>query len=347
MALLSALLFGASTPAAKVLLVGMQPLLLAALLYLGSGLGLTAFSLFKYFLKAEKKESQEAHLKRADLPWLLGSILAGGVLGPVLLLLGLKSVSASSASLLLNLESVLTALLAWLAFHENVDRKVALGMLSIILGGVILCSGSGPIISMEYSLGAVYIVGACLCWAIDNNLTRKIANANPVHIAAIKGIVAGFSNLALALLAADNWPATPLVLNAFVVGLLGYGISLSLFVRALRDLGTARTSAYFSVAPFMGAALSVLFLHEPSSPTLLLSGALMALGVWLHMTEEHVHEHAHEALAHEHMHVHDEHHKHEHDPSIDSKEPHSHMHRHEDIVHSHPHYPDTHHLHHH
>jgi drug/metabolite transporter (DMT)-like permease len=347
MALLSAFLFGASTPAAKVLLNGIEPLLLAGLLYCGSGLGLGAYSLIKPLLKGQKRESQEAHLKRADLPWLAGAVLAGGVLGPVLLLLGLKSVSASSASLLLNLESVLTALLAWFAFRENVDRRVALGMLSIVLGGVIVCAGSGGSFRVDYSIGGLFIIGACLCWAIDNNLTRKIANANPIHIAAIKGIVAGFSNLSLALMVGINWPPMSSLLSALVVGLLGYGISLSLFIRALRDLGTARTGAYFSVAPFIGAVLSVFILHDPSSPQLLLCGLLMAFGVWLHMTEQHEHLHVHSPLEHEHMHKHDQHHQHDHDPSTDLKEPHSHTHKHEGSVHSHVHFPDAHHGHNH
>jgi drug/metabolite transporter (DMT)-like permease len=347
MALLSAFLFGASTPAAKVLLNGIEPLLLAGLLYFGSGLGLGAYSLIKLLLKGQKRETQEAHLKRADLPWLAGAVLVGGVLGPVLLLLGLKSVSASSASLLLNLESVLTALLAWFAFRENVDRRVALGMLSIVLGGVILCAGSGGSFRADYSIGGLFIIGACLCWAIDNNLTRKIANANPIHIAVIKGVVAGFSNLSLALMVGISWPPMSSVLSAFVVGLLGYGISLSLFIRALRDLGAARTGAYFSVAPFIGAVLSVFILHDPSSPQLLLCGVLMAFGVWLHITEQHEHLHVHAPLEHEHMHKHDQHHQHDHAPSIDLREPHSHTHRHEGMVHSHVHFPDAHHSHNH
>jgi len=347
MALLSALLFGASTPAAKALLNGIEPLMLAALLYLGSGLGLTAFSFVNRFLSAHRREAQEAHLKRVDLKWLGGAILFGGVFGPILLLIGLKSVSGSTASLLLTLEVVLTALLAWFAFHENVDRRVAIGMLSIVLGGTILCSGQGPVLKLEYSPGSLFIVLACACWAIDNNLTRKIADADPIQIAAIKGIAAGSCNLLLAFASGINLPTMPSLLYAPIVGLLGYGVSLSLFIRALRDLGTARTSAYFSVAPFVGAALSMLFLHEPLSLQLILSGLLMAAGVWLHMSEEHVHEHAHEPLEHEHMHVHDEHHQHDHDSSIDPKEPHSHMHQHEGTIHSHSHFPDMHHMHHH
>jgi drug/metabolite transporter (DMT)-like permease len=346
MALLSAFLFGASTPAAKALLGEMAPLLLAGLLYLGSGIGLGIFITAANLLRGSKRTAQEARLKRDDLPWLSGAVIFGGVLGPLLLLIGLQAVTASTASLLLNLEAVFTALIAWFVFHENVDRRVALGMFVIVIGGTILCLGSSWSFNFHFSTSSIYIAGACLCWAIDNNLTRKIANANPLHIAAIKGIVAGISNCSLALTAGNALPPLPAIFSASAVGLLGYGLSLSLFIRAMRDLGTARTSAYFSVAPFIGAALSIFFLHDSFTIQILLSGVLMALGVWLHLTERHEHAHRHEAMEHEHKHVHDQHHQHEHDPSVDLKEPHSHIHKHEDIVHNHPHFPDMHHKHH-
>jgi len=337
-ALFAALLFGSSTPAAKSLLEGMHPVLLAGLLYLGSGIGLTLIIKARS-LKPSIKEHQEASLKRNDMPWLGGAIAFGGVLAPVLLMLGLQTTAASGASLLLNLEGVFTVLLAWFVFHENVDRRVALGMFAIISGGVVL--SIGPFSSYQVSLSSLSIAGACLCWAIDNNLTRKISQADPLQIAAIKGIVAGLSNCSIALFARQELPPISLIIAASIVGFFGYGISLTLYIQALRGLGTARTSAYFSVAPFVGAAVAVLILRESPTPQLVLSGLLMAVGVWLHMTEHHEHQHVHEPLEHEHMHVHDEHHQHEHDHSIALTEPHSHAHRHERLAHSHPHYPDT------
>jgi len=346
-ALLSACLFGASTPAAKVLLGQIEPLLLAGLLYLGSGIGLSALVAATAFTKLSAKGSREASLQRGDMPWLTGAVLFGGIVGPILLLIGLRSVSATTGSLLLNLEAVFTATLAWFVFHENVDGRVVLGMCAIVCGGIVLSLGPSWSLDFQFSLSGFYIAGACLCWAIDNNLTRKIANADPLHIAAIKGVVAGITNCSLALLVGFSMPPLPMIFMALIVGFLGYGLSLCLFIKALRGLGTARTSAYFSVAPFVGAALSILLLREPFSAPILLSGAFMALGVWLHISERHSHAHLHLPMEHEHLHVHDEHHQHEHDSGIDSREPHSHRHRHEEIVHSHPHFPDMHHKDHH
>ena len=188
------------------------------------------------------------------------------------------------------------------------------------------------------------IAGACLCWGIDNNLTRKLSSADPVQIAMLKGIVAGTVNLILALVGGAVQPSFGILLAAAAVGFLGYGVSLVLFVLGLRHLGSARTGAYFSLAPFVGAVLAVV-LGEPASLMLLVAGCLMGLGLWLHLSELHEHAHAHEAMDHEHRHRHDEHHQHEHGPDELPGEPHSHWHRHAPLVHRHPHYPDLHHRH--
>lgn len=335
-ALLAAILFGASTPAAKLLVGEMHPVLLAGLLYAGSGLGLSLWL-------ALRKE-RLAPLQRADLPWLAGAVLAGGIIGPVLLMVGLSSIGAASASLLLNLEGAFTALLAWLAFRENFDRRIALGMALIVGGGALLALDAGS--SLATSPGALAVAGACLAWAIDNNLTRKVAAADAATVAAIKGVAAGAVNIALAALAAAAWPGPGLAAAAACVGLLGYGVSLALFVAALRELGTARTAAYFSTAPFVGVAVALAVLGEAPSAEFWVAGALMLAGVWLHISERHVHQHAHEPMQHDHRHVHDEHHRHAHDFDWDGAEPHSHPHRHGPLVHSHPHYPDLHHRHH-
>ena len=336
--LCAALLFGAGTPLAKLLLAQASPWLLAALLYLGSGLGLAALRRLRH--------APAVRLPRGEAKWLAGAVVAGGVIGPVLLMLGLAGMAASGASLLLNAEAVFTALLAWFVFKENVDRRVALGMLCIVAGGLVL-SWPGSLNWPDWQPGCL-VVAACLAWAIDNNLTRKVSLADASWIAMVKGLVAGSTNLALALALGATWPGAPVVVGAALVGFASYGASLALFVVALRELGTARTGAYFSVAPFFGAVLAIALLGEPVTVPLLLAGALMALGVALHLSERHEHRHAHEAMEHSHEHVHgtgDPHHAHSHEPPVAPGTRHSHPHRHQPMVHSHPHFPDAHHRH--
>jgi drug/metabolite transporter (DMT)-like permease len=334
-ALLSAALFGASTPLAKALVQDVAPLMLAGLLYLGSGVGLGLWKLV-----SGAKDKAAASIAKADLPWLAAAIACGGVAGPALLMYGLQRTGGSTAALLLNLEAVFTALLAWVVFRENVDRRVFLGMASIVAGGAILSAGP-----FAASGGALLIAGACLCWALDNNLTRRVSGGDAVVLAALKGLAAGPVNLALAWGQGAPLPALPLAGMVLALGLAGYGVSLVLFIRALRELGTARTGAYFSVAPFFGAALALVLLGEQPGAAFWVAAALMGLGVWLHISEHHEHEHVHEPLDHEHPHVHDEHHRHEHRFPWDGREPHVHPHRHEALRHRHPHYPDLHHRH--
>jgi drug/metabolite transporter (DMT)-like permease len=340
-ALLAALLFGASTPLAKLLIAGTSPIMLAGLLYAGSGLGLGAWLLIRRV--RDVAVSAEAPLRRADIPWLGGAVLFGGVLGPVLLMVGLSLTPASSASLLLNLESVLTALIAWVVFRENVDVRIFFGMVAIVAGGVLLSWSQTSMTTLPW--GSLAIAGACACWAVDNNLTRVVSGGDPVQIAAIKGGVAGAINVGVAFALGHRLPDATHVLSAGVIGLTGYGISLVAFVLALRHLGAARTGAYFSTAPFVGAALSLLLLREAPTLAFWTAGALMALGVWLHVSERHEHEHTHAPLEHEHLHSHDEHHQHDHDFDWDGTEPHAHSHRHVALTHTHPHYPDLHHRH--
>lgn len=339
-AILAAALFGASTPFAKQLLGDLHPLLLAGLLYLGSGLGLTAARAIR------DRGWTDPGLAHGDWPWLLGAILFGGLLGPVALLFGLTQIGAGSASLLLNLEAVLTALLAWLVFRENADRRIVVGMILIVAGGALLSwpmGGKSP--ADGGSFGQLLVASACLCWAIDNNLTRKVSSADALFIAGSKGLVAGLTNTTLAVVVGVQWPSAGITATALLLGLSGYGISLVFFVLALRGLGTARTGAYFSTAPFVGAAISLLWLNEPASPVFWLAGALMALGVWLHLTERHEHEHTHEPVTHSHRHLHDEHHQHDHDVPVDPGTAHEHLHTHAAMTHRHAHFPDIHHRH--
>ncbi|MFZ3040723.1 MAG: EamA family transporter [Thiobacillus sp.] len=341
-ALLAAALFGASTPFAKALIGQAAPVMLAGLLYLGSGLGLLAWYTLRA-LTARGQQPTNARLTRQDLPWLGGAILTGGIAGPVLLMFGLTLTPASSASLLLNMEGVLTALLAWFVFKENFDRRIFLGMVLIVAAGVLLSWQQRPALGVPW--GALAIVAACLCWAIDNNLTRKVSASDAVQIAGIKGLVAGSVNLSIALALGSPWPEANTALIAGVVGFGGYGLSLVLFVLALRHLGTARTGAYFSVAPFAGAAIALVMLGETPDPVFWVAAALMGAGIWLHLTETHAHAHTHVLMSHAHGHSHDAHHQHSHDFPWDGKEPHSHPHQHEPLTHSHPHFPDIHHRH--
>jgi drug/metabolite transporter (DMT)-like permease len=334
--LTSAALFGLSTPLAKQLLGGVDPWLLAAILYLGAGLGLFALRQFG------GRSRTEAPLRRADLPWLAGAVLVGGVIGPVLLMFGLASTPASSAALLHNIESLATMGIAWLVFRENVDLRIGAGAAAILLGAIVLSWQGGP---TGLGLGALAIVGACLAWGVDNNLTRKIAGADPVQITMIKGLSAGVVNLALAFALGANAPTPILVIVGGLVGFAGYGLSIVLFILALRHVGAARTGAYFSTAPFLGAALSVLMLGEPITLQLIAAALLMGVGVYLHVAERHEHEHTHAAMEHEHAHTHDAHHQHTHGPLDPPSEPHAHRHSHNPITHSHPHFPDLHHDH--
>lgn len=337
-ALAAAVLFGAGTPFAKLLLPHTGPWLLAALLYLGSGVGL--------WLVRRLRRAPAVRLDRRDTGWLALAVIAGGMVGPVLLMLGLSGMPASGASLLLNAEGVLTALLAWFAFRENVDRRVALGMLAIVAGVLVLgWPGEAQFAGLWPALA---VLGACLAWALDNNLTRKVSLSDASFIAMSKGLVAGATNLVLALATGAHWPPPQVVAGAALLGFASYGASLTFFVIGLRHLGTARTGAYFSAAPFVGALLAIGVLGEPLTLPLVAAGALMSLGVWLHLTEAHSHEHVHEALEHDHEHVHgegDEHHDHAHEFPVAPGTRHSHWHRHAPLRHTHAHFPDAHHQH--
>ena len=342
LALLSAALFGMSTPAAKTLLSTVDPAVLAGLLYCGAGVGVALLRRFARPLLSGRAPV-EMPLATRDAPWLAAAIVIGGIVGPILLMIGLQRTDAATASLLLTLEGVATALLAWFVFHENFDRRIALGMGCLVAGAAALTWSGQP--TLSGMLGPLAIVGACLAWGLDNNLTRKVSLSDPLQIVEFKGLIAGPVSLALGLWSGGSMPELSSVLIAGLVGFIGYGVSLVLFVLALRDLGTARTGAYFSTAPFVGALVAVVALRDPLTLQLLAAGLLMAFGVWLHLTEDHRHEHEHEPMEHTHPHVHDAHHQHAHTSEDPPGEPHTHLHRHERMRHKHPHVPDMHHTH--
>ena len=336
-AIAAAVLFGAGMPAAKLLLGEVSPWLLAGLLYFGSGVGL--------WLLRKSRGLPSVSVPPHERLWLAGAVVAGGLVGPVLLMWGLAGMSASGASLLLNAEGVFTALIAWYIFRENCDRRIALGMAAIVAGAIVLSWPATP--SFDSAAPALGVLGACLAWGIDNNLTRRVSLVDATFVAMVKGLAAGTVNLGLALLVGASLPAFHIAAAAFALGFVSYGVSLVLFVVALRHLGTARTGAYFSTGPFFGSAVSIVALGEPLTGSVVIAGALMAVGVWLHLTERHDHLHTHEPMEHSHEHEHDQHHRHDHVPSVPPGVRHGHWHKHEPLSHDHGHYPDAHHRHHH
>jgi drug/metabolite transporter (DMT)-like permease len=340
-ALASGVLFGASTPGAKLLLGALDPFVLAGLLYCGAGLGVAGLRWLAP--SVAPRTAAQVPLSQAEVPWLAAAIFCGGVVGPLLLMWGLARTDASAASLLLALEGAATALIAWFIFHESFDRRILVGFACLVGGAVILSwSGTPTLTTVE---GPLAIVGACIAWGLDNNLTRKVSLSDPLQIVQLKGLTAGPFNLALGFWVATSLSPNPAWLLAGVIGFFGYGISLVLYVVALRHLGAARTGAYFATAPFVGATISVLALGDHITVGLVLAGVLMGIGVLLHLSEHHEHEHAHARIGHAHPHVHDEHHQHAHGPDDPASEPHVHPHQHEPLVHSHPHTPDMQHVH--
>jgi drug/metabolite transporter (DMT)-like permease len=339
-AVIAAVLFGLSSPLAKVLIGSVNPWLLAGILYLGSGIGMSIIQLVRTF--GSRKPTQ-IKIALREIPWLLGVIFFGGIAGPVLLMYGLSLTPASSASLLLNLEGVFTAGLAWIVFKEHYDRRIVIGMIAIIIGGIFLTWAPG--ISLTGFFGPLLVTGACLSWGIDNNLTRKISLNDPILITMIKSLAAGTTNLVIALSIGARLPDSALLFQASALGFVCYGLSIVFFILALRALGASRTGAYFSAAPFVGALVALGLLHEPITARLIGAALFMGLGIFLHLMESHEHEHMHEEMEHEHSHSHDDHHQHEHTFPVRPGETHTHKHLHSKLTHRHPHFPDMHHTH--
>jgi drug/metabolite transporter (DMT)-like permease len=330
----AALLFGISTPVAKWLLPSTGPFLLAGLLYLGAGLGLALAAPFR-------RAGRESPLRREDLPTLAGMVMAGGIAGPLLLLLGLARLPGAQASLLLNLEAPFTIGLAVLVFGESLSRRELLGAAVIVAGGVALAAGAGGGSPQLWS--SLAVAGACGAWALDNNLGQRLALRDPVAVTRVKALAAGTVNLGLAMAVGERLPPGPALAGALVTGFLGYGLSIVLHLLAMRHVGAARQAAYFATAPFVGALAAVPILGERLGATELGAGVLMAVGTILLLRARHDHWHEHEALEHDHAHLHEGHHQHAHQGA--GVEPHAHPHRHAPVVHDHPHLPDAHHRH--
>lgn len=340
-AIAAAVLFGSSAPFAKLLLGQVEPIPLASLLYLGSGLGLL---LYRSLWKADPSSGGEARLTGGDLPWLIGAVLAGGVAAPIVLLFGLRSTPAATASLLLNFEGAATTVIAALVFREAVGRQVWWAVVLITSASILLSLNPGG--EWGISLGAAGVAGACALWGLDNNLTRSISAKDPLQIVTIKGIGAGSVSLLLALALRISFPGAAAALGAMVLGCFSYGLSIVLFILAMRGLGAARTSAFFGTAPFVGSLLSIILFRESPGVLFITSLPVMALGTVLLLIERHEHPHLHKSLQHEHRHRHDEHHDHHYAGEVALADGfHSHVHTHDMYEHSHSHTPDLHHRH--
>lgn len=343
MALLSSILFGASAPITKILLGKIEPIPLASLLYLGSGLGLLIFQTSNSLIK--KQRINEAPLKKKDFIWLSGAIVAGGIVAPIILMNSLKITPASTASLLLNFEAVATTIIAIIFFKENAGRQIISAVVLITLASIVLSWDFKN--QWGFSIGSLGVILACFCWGVDNNFTRNISLKNPFSIVTIKGIVAGSFSLLLSIILKNQMPELKIIIIAMVIGFFCYGLSIVLFVFAMRDLGSARTSALFGTAPFIGSVLSFILLGDIPSSMFFISLPIMIIGTILLLKEEHNHLHIHEPIQHEHRHNHtDNHHYHEHtDGQVIINGYHSHLHTHKVADHTHPHSPDIHHRH--
>jgi drug/metabolite transporter (DMT)-like permease len=339
----AAVLFGLSPPLAKLLLPSSAPALLAGLLYLSAGLGLSVLRTLARWARRGHSSEREARLRRSDLGPLLGIVLMGGMAGPTLMLLGLQRVSASVGSLMLNLEGPFTIALAVSLFREHLSRREGLAALVILASAAVLGFEASAL--RAELLGVLALVCACACWGVDNNLTQRLSVRDPVAIVQVKALGAGVGNLALAFALGQGLPEPRQLAFAGLVGLFCYGLSILLDVYALRLLGAAREAALFATAPFIGALTSIPLLGERLGARELGAMAAMAVGVVLLVRARHSHRHTHEPLEHDHVHVHDEHHQHPHPPGVDPHEPHSHPHRHAALTHDHPHVSDLHHRH--
>ena len=336
-AVTAAALFGISTPLSKLLIGGIDPVLLAALLHLGSGGGVFLLGRFRVLSAAPG----EARLEPTDYPWLAGATLTGGVIATLCLLFGLQETPAASASLLLNFEIVATTLIAHFVFSEYIGKRVV-AAIAIITAASIVLSGTGAG-HLGFSPAALAIIAACVFWGIDNNLIRKISGKDPLAITMVKGLGAGTVSLVISVVTHSALPEFSIVAAALGVGFLTYGVSIVLFVLALRDLGAARTGAYFAVAPFIGSVASLLIFREVPGTGFFIALLLFLAGVVLLVSEQHIHRHLHERLLHTHRHRHDDHHVHPH-PGEDI-DGHIHEHVHKPIDHEHNHAPDIHHRH--
>lgn len=344
LALVSALLWGSSIPALKVFVGEVNAVLMAGLLYLGSGIALGLVLIMRQFAgKFKEGNHKEAQLERTDLPWFISSIFSGGVAAPICLMQGLSLTPAAVSSLFLNFEGIMTIVWGRLFFGEYLGNRIWLIMTLLFVGGLLLSSPAGGLIAWNIA-GPFLLIMACALWGLDNNLTRNISGKDPVALTCYKGLLGGTATTTIALLNKALLPQYSSLVIILAIGAVCSGVSLVLFIYALRHLGVARTSACFGMFPFLGAILSVMFLHETLTTPLILAAVIMALAIIVLLSEKHAHTHIHENISHNHLHTSDDHHIHLHD-GTEKTEPHSHWHIHETLLHEHDHMPDIHHRH--
>lgn len=334
LALLAAALFGISTPLVQQFGVGLGAFSTAALLYAGAA---------AVGLLSRQPVQREAHLRRSDLPRLLAMAGFGAVVGPVALAWGLQNTSGTSASLMLTLEALFTATLAWRLYRETMDGRVWAAMALLLAGGVVLVLDQGRAGGAQL-WGLLAVLLATAAWGVDNTLSRALAERDPGQVVMVKALLGTSATVLLAVALGEPIPSAIAALALFAIGATGYGLSLRFYLLAQRAFGAARTGSVFAFAPFIGASVAVALGDRSASSMMALGSALMLAGVVLHLAESHRHEHVHEEFEHEHAHRHDDgHHTHAHDSA--PKGEHNHPHRHEALRHGHAHVPDAHHGH--
>lgn len=337
-ALLAAVLYAISSPISKLLLKEIPPTMMAALLYLGAGFGMLILGLIR---RKFYQENVEAKLTKQELPFTIAMVLLD-IAAPVFLMVGLTRTDAATVSLLNNFEIVSTSLIALLIFKESISKQLWFSIVLIVSASIIL--SVEDIGSVSLSLGAVFVLLACICWGLENNCTRKISLKDPLQIVIIKGFGSGSGALLIAFLLGEKIHHFLYIIIGLLLGFFAYGLSIFFYIYAQRELGAAKTSAYYALAPFIGVGLSLLIFKEIPSVSFIVALIIMMVGTYFTVSENHEHEHEHVAITHEHAHNHtDGHHKHVHDKTIIGK--HSHHHIHESNIHSHQHSQDIHHAH--
>ena len=337
-AILAAALYGISSPVSKILLKEIPSTLMASFLYLGAGLGMSIVGFIKH---KKSKEKTEARLTKEELPFTTFMVLLD-IVAPIFLMIGLSMTTASNASLLNNFEIVATSLIALLIFKESISKRLWGAIALITVSSIIL--SVEDISSFSFSFGSIFVLLACICWGLENNCTRKLSVKDPLEIVVIKGFGSGISSLLIALALGEQTNNIPYIIAALLLGFFAYGLSIFFYIYAQRDLGAARTSAYYAIAPFIGVGLSLMIFREMPTFSFVIALVIMIIGTYFASTEQHNHSHSHTVITHEHSHSHDEdHHNHIHDKTIMGK--HNHRHTREEYSHSHKHSQDIHHSH--
>lgn len=338
MAILAAALFGISSPASKLLLVKIPPTLMASLLYLGAGFGMAAINIVKRLGKGDRVE---ASMTKKEWPYIAGMVLLD-IAAPICLMIGLTMTTSSNASLLNNFEIVSTSLIALLIFKEAIGKRMWIAIALITLSSIILSVEDFS--SLTFSTGSIFVILACLCWGFENNCTRMLSLKDPRQIVIVKGFGSGVGSLIIALFLKQQSANLFYLGMALLLGFVAYGLSIYFYIIAQRELGAARTSAYYAVAPFIGVLMAVIIFGQQLTASFIIALVIMIIGAYLAGVEHHRHSHVHEEITHEHRHSHtDSHHLHVHDHAVAGE--HSHVHTHEKIEHVHKHTPDMHHTH--